>query len=249
MSGEGIQAGLHCWRDHFSHRESDLHEPHCQPARNAAEDRGIRARRSILLRREKYGAIHQFVANELCTCFKNHSLPEGGTLIRYPSDIGITGTVFREEKAAASLRGKREKNFHQIDNSGSYSEIRNFLFVPMYGLNGTKTGVVQFFNKSRGTPTESDLETVRPYQRLAGVLLQNMVEMNTAIDVSMNMRTVLESLARKTSSDETQGLEYQFGMNKVQQRLLKIGEIVSEKLEKRVVAFQNAISPSKKDAS
>ncbi len=152
--------------------------------------------------------------------------------------IGITGEVFRSQKPVISLKGKKEKNFHEVDNMGSYTELRNFVFVPMHGIGGTKVGVLQLFNKRDGEPDETDLDALRPYERLAGQMMQNVIELNIAIDMEINVRKVLDELGQKTALDEVQELEYNFGMNKVQKRLLKLQDLISDKLERRLTRFQ-----------
>ena len=58
-----------------------------------------------------------------------------GTIIMFPSSIGITGKVFKEGKVYYSNDASRDGKFsHDIDNLSPISEIYNFLIAPVYGF-------------------------------------------------------------------------------------------------------------------
>jgi len=184
----------------------------------------------------------------LCTCFKSHYAAGIKTLIRYPINIGITGTVFREEKPIISLKGKKEKNYDEIDSTGSYGELSNFIFMPMYSFNNTKNGVLQFFNKKYGEPCDEDLSILKPYQKLIGMMIQNLIELNTTMDIGINMKNVLKNIEKKTALDELQEMQYQFGMNNVLKKLQNIDEIVCDKFGKRAEKFEEIYEKNIKKA-
>ena len=119
-------------------------------------------------------------------------------LTEYPDDTGITGKVFKENHPILSFVGKREPGFHEIDNIGEYVEIHDFLFAPTYGFNNVKNGIIQVFNKKGGTLNENDIKTLKPYQKLVGMLIENTLELNKAIDLDINFKRILDMLGKKT---------------------------------------------------
>eukprot|EP00826_Nyctotherus_ovalis_P058940 TRINITY_DN8153_c0_g1_i2.p1 TRINITY_DN8153_c0_g1~~TRINITY_DN8153_c0_g1_i2.p1 ORF type:complete len:330 (+),score=91.02 TRINITY_DN8153_c0_g1_i2:309-1298(+) len=137
---------------------------------------------------------NHIVANELCTCFQSHYKAGMRNLIKYPDDTGITGMVFKEDTHVISLKGKREKNFHELDNIEAYGEIKDFLFMPTYGYNGTKNGVMQLYNKRQGKPDEVEVKRLENYQKLLGVMMENVVDFDKAIDIEMNVMNILSYL-------------------------------------------------------
>ena len=139
------------------------------------------------------------IGEELCTCFQSHYKAGMRNLIRYPDDIGITGKVFKEDVCVISLKGKKEKNFHELDNIEAYGEIKNFLFMPIYGYNGIKNGVMQLFNKKQGKLDEEEIKNLKPYQKLVGIIIENIIDFDKAIDIEMNVKSILNHLGNTTT--------------------------------------------------
>lgn len=128
------------------------------------------------------------------------------SLIRYPVGIGIAGSVFKENKIVISQKGKGEKNFYEIDNVGTYAEIKNFIFMPTYGLGGKANGVVQFYNKKGEELNQDQIEILKPYQKLLGHMIEHLLELNAAMDISMCINQVIDAMNDKTYINESEVL-------------------------------------------
>ena len=86
-------------------------------------------------------------------------------VISCPKTIGITGSVFRKQKAYFTNLGQREPRFNfDIDAVSTYANVKNALFLPIYGMNEKPLGVMQFINKSSSQPiNESDIVYIYIY--------------------------------------------------------------------------------------
>ena len=71
------------------------------------------------------------------------------------------------------------------------------MFVPSYGFENQKNGMIQLLNKKIGNPLVSDLQFIKPYQKLIGMLIQNVVDSNRIIDISINLKKNLIKIRRK----------------------------------------------------
>jgi phosphoserine phosphatase len=106
-------------------------------------------------------------ANELYS-----EVATGGQEIRFPADRGIAGeaaqhlSVINVPDAYADPRFNRE-----IDKTTGF-RTRSILTLPMIGLDGQLTGVLQVLNKASGPFTADDEELARTLGALAGVALQ-----------------------------------------------------------------------------
>lgn len=168
------------------------------------------------------------VANELCTCIKSNTKAGGKDLARYADDIGITGRVFKEAEYVMSVKGKKEANFHEIDNMASYVEMSNFLFIPTYGFKSQKNGVIQLFNRKIGNPGESDLQSVKPYQKLVGMLIEGVMEANRIMNIDMNLRKVLNQLRERTGVYNREEFSYTLAITNLEVVVDNLQRIIKE---------------------
>jgi hypothetical protein len=82
---------------------------------------------------------------------------EGGNIIKFPPQMGISGQVFKNKSIFISNKGKHEPGFDpDIDNVCTAPNIKNFVFLYIYGSNAKPMGIIQFYNKKEGKITESD---------------------------------------------------------------------------------------------
>ena len=179
------------------------------------------------------------VANELCTCMKSNLKTDETCLMRYPDDIGITGKIFKNDGYYISFKGRKEMNFHEIDNVGNYAEIKNFLFLPTYGFNGQRNGIIQLFNKKKGNPDEHDIQHLKPYQKLIGMLMHNVIESNRIIDIDMNIRRILLQLGDKTQKYNKEHSRYSSAIDNLEfvvenlQKILKENEMAKSDIVRK----------------
>eukprot|EP00826_Nyctotherus_ovalis_P022081 TRINITY_DN17232_c0_g1_i14.p4 TRINITY_DN17232_c0_g1~~TRINITY_DN17232_c0_g1_i14.p4 ORF type:complete len:163 (+),score=32.44 TRINITY_DN17232_c0_g1_i14:1372-1860(+) len=142
--------------------------------------------------------------------------------------MGITGKVFKEAEYVMSVKGKRETNFHEIDNMASYVEMRNFLFIPTYGFKDQKNGVIQLFNRKIGNPSESDLQSVKSYQKLVGMLIEGVMESNRIMNIDMNLRKVLNQLRESTRVYKREEFSYTLAITNLEIVVDNLQKIIKE---------------------
>jgi hypothetical protein len=79
-------------------------------------------------------------------------------IANFPSTIGVTGQTIRDLEIRVCQNTKREAFFNNdIDNVHSLSQVKNFLFGPIYGIDGDVVGVVQLLNKIDSEITNHDI--------------------------------------------------------------------------------------------
>lgn len=142
------------------------------------------------------------------TCSRSNYKAGIKNLVKYPDNTGITGAAFQKNSYIISLKGKKEKNFHELDNIESYGEIKNFIFMPMYTFNDTKNGVIQLFNKKQGKPDDQDIQNIKPYQKLIGIMIQNSIDINRVIDIEMNIKKIINFLKETTTIFQKEEFRY-----------------------------------------
>lgn len=114
-----------------------------------------------------------------------------------------------------SYKGTRENDFSEIDNADYSGEIRNFVFIPTYGFDSKANGVIQLFNKAQGAPSESELEKLRPYQRLVGIAMQSVKEGNRVMNIGAKMQSLLQSMSEQTASYQLAELGYSSSLDQL----------------------------------
>jgi len=144
------------------------------------------------------------VANELCTYLDNNNIPECETLLRYPTSEGLTGKVFNTDSIIISHKGMSSENSSEIDNADI--EIRDFTFMPTYGFDNTRNGVLQLFNRLQGGINNN--EALKYYQKLIGLIMQNVKEGDKAMNIGLRMKGLLESLKDKTNIYQLNEVKY-----------------------------------------
>lgn len=169
------------------------------------------------------------LAHELCTSFHADYKAGNRNLIRYPDNTGITGKSFTDESCIISFKGKKENNFHEIDNIESYGEIKNFIVMPTYGNGDEKNGMMQLYNKKQGKIDDQEIENLKPYQRFVGLIMQNVLDIDRAIDIEMNIKNILDFLKDNTTLFLKEEIRYSSALDDIkialenfQQLLLKL---------------------------
>ena len=136
--------------------------------------------------------------------------------------------MLKEEGYVISLKGRKEVNFEEIDSPGTYAELHNFIFLPTYGFNSHKNGVIQLFNKKRGEPKERDVKMIKPYQQLVGMLMQNVLEANIVVDININVRSILKELGEKTGNYYREELNYTTAVNNLKSSIENLMKILKD---------------------
>lgn len=69
-------------------------------------------------------------------------------IIRYPSNIGLTGLAIQKKELITSSKGFKDIRFAtEVDNYINCSKISSVLIGPMLDKNGSIKGVIQLINK------------------------------------------------------------------------------------------------------
>ena len=103
-------------------------------------------------------------------------------ILKFPSNTGITGEVFTESKIIYQNGEKLERNFFDLDNFESHARINSFVFLPLYGYQHKTVGVLQLYNRKLGPISEDDLKPLKAVQTTIGLILENTIELNSALD-------------------------------------------------------------------
>ncbi|MGA1845299.1 MAG: sigma 54-interacting transcriptional regulator [bacterium] len=75
--------------------------------------------------------------------------------LRFPSDSGIAGWVFREKKPALVNDVANDERFYHVVDEITKTQTQSILCVPLYGTN-SPLGVIEAVNKKSGPFTEDD---------------------------------------------------------------------------------------------
>lgn len=106
-------------------------------------------------------------ANELYS-----EMATGGRAIRFPADRGIAGEAAQRRSVINVPDAYADPRFNQEIDKTTGFRTRSILTLPMTGLDGELTGVLQLLNKRGGPFTSDDEERARTLGALAGVALQ-----------------------------------------------------------------------------
>lgn len=96
----------------------------------------------------------------------------GGKQIRFPSNLGIAGEVFRDGAVVNVPDAYSDARFNQSIDKQTGFRTRNILTCPLVGFDGKRVGVVQVLNKRRGGFSDWDVELVKTLGAQAGVAIQ-----------------------------------------------------------------------------
>lgn len=96
----------------------------------------------------------------------------GGKQIRFPSNLGIAGEVFRDGAVVNVPDAYADPRFNQAIDKQTGFRTRNILTCPLVGFDGLRVGVVQVLNKRDGAFTDWDVQLVRTLGAQAGVAIQ-----------------------------------------------------------------------------
>jgi len=145
--------------------------------------------------------LNNIIGNQLCSYPKSNYIEGTETLIKYPSDIGLTGKVFKDNKWMMSNIGKEERGFHAIDTMEYHRPVKNFIFAPTYGFRKEKNGVIQLFNKKEEV-NEEEVNRLKPYQHLFGMIMQSLLEADKAVNIELDIKKIVESIKAPSNIKE-----------------------------------------------
>lgn len=138
------------------------------------------------------------IANELCTCFTSHYMAGSKALLRFPSNNGISGTAFTEDKIITKCGEKLDK-FSDLDNVGAFATIKDCVFIPLHGAENKKVGVLQVFNKKEGTIDKNEIKSLSNLDHALAKIVQNTQELNEALDFMVSAKLSTAKILQHTS--------------------------------------------------
>ena len=115
-----------------------------------------------------------------------------------PDSLGITGeTLKKGELVCYQQEGKKELliPLHKdVDNIRSVQELRNLVFVPLYGEFSNRTvGIMQLVNKkSKSGVSKHDLSLMKPISKFLGACAENISLSNAAVRIAVDIRNSIE---------------------------------------------------------
>lgn len=123
-------------------------------------------------------------------------------MVRFPSALGISGTVCTNNKIIVRNTELSGKSLADVDNSANFTLVRNCAFFPLYGRDEKVVGVLQLYNKKDGEIEKTEVQSIKFYQKLFGVILQNTIEYNEAIDLMLCVRLTSNKLMDQVTARE-----------------------------------------------
>lgn len=141
--------------------------------------------------------------NALCSCFVNHYIVNENAVMKFPTDSGISGKVFTENRAIYLNGEKLEKRFADIDNTESCNLIHSFIFAPLYSTEGKMNGILQLYNKKKGNVSKADLKGLELLQNTLGRLLDSVIELNDALDFMLMAKMTITNIIKQTNFQAT----------------------------------------------
>ena len=145
------------------------------------------------------------LANELCTWTLEPNSNKLKSEIRFSPSGGLSGCAFTEGRIIYQNGAKLEKNFSNSDNEFSLGGITSFIFVPLYGCNNIKTGVLQLYNKKIGNIDDKDIEKLNSLKIILGLAIESSIEINDALDSILSAKHMTEKLVEHTTKSNNSG--------------------------------------------
>ena len=147
----------------------------------------------------KQGTFFIHIDQTLRTYFTNNFMGNNQDMMKFPCDSGMSGTAFKEERVIFLNGKKLETNLSDLDNTGSYCTIHSFAFIPTYGINNKKNGILQLYNKKIGSITKNDLKEYSIMQSILGRILDNVMELNEALDFMLLAKLTMAKIINNTT--------------------------------------------------
>ena len=129
--------------------------------------------------------------------YKNILDKESGTILKLddcPTNSGIAGIAFTENRAVYGVVGRTKYLFQEIDHVVMNGDVLNFLFLPLYGYNEDLVGILELVNRKGGLPDENELEKFDVYQRSIGLMIKHIEEIYTTRFASDSLSKIMKYL-------------------------------------------------------
>jgi len=115
--------------------------------------------------------------------------------IRFPSHIGIAGSVFTAGETINIPDAYKDPRFNQeVDKKTGYT-TRSILCMPVRNKEGKTLGVVQVLNKKDGPFTRTDENRLRAFSAQASISIENAKLFDDVLNMKNYNESMLESLS------------------------------------------------------
>ena len=93
-----------------------------------------------------------------------------------------------------------------LDNVISYPNIRSFVFIPIHGSDNKVIGVIQLYNKRYTEINENDVNYLKSLQKILGIILENVMYVNDALNFYINAKDTTTKLLSSISMEDNKTL-------------------------------------------
>jgi adenylate cyclase len=115
--------------------------------------------------------------------------------IRFPSHLGIAGSVFTTGETVNIPDAYKDQRFNQeVDKKTGYT-TRSILCMPVKNKEGKTLGVVQVLNKKDGPFTKKDENRLRAFSAQASISIENAKLFDDVLNMKNYNESMLESLS------------------------------------------------------
>ncbi|MCX5812343.1 MAG: GAF domain-containing protein [Proteobacteria bacterium] len=115
--------------------------------------------------------------------------------IRFPSHLGIAGSVFTKGETVNIPDAYKDPRFNQeVDKKTGYT-TRSILCMPVKNKEGKTLGVVQVLNKKDGPFTKKDENRLRAFSAQASISIENAKLFDDVLNMKNYNESMLESLS------------------------------------------------------
>ena len=115
--------------------------------------------------------------------------------IRFPSHLGIAGSVFTTGQTINIPDAYQDKRFNQeVDKKTGY-RTKSILCMPVINREGRTLGVTQVLNKKGGPFTEQDEKRLRSFSAQAAISIENAQLFDDVLNMKNYNESILESLS------------------------------------------------------
>jgi adenylate cyclase len=115
--------------------------------------------------------------------------------IRFPSHLGIAGSVFTSRETVNIPDAYADPRFNQAVDKKTGYRTRNILCMPVINKNGTAIGVIQVLNKNGGPFTQLDENRLRAFSSQASIAIENAQLFEEVLRVKNYNESILKSLS------------------------------------------------------
>ncbi len=130
----------------------------------------------------------------------------GRSVIRFPSHLGIAGSVFTTGETINIPDAYADKRFNQeVDKKTGY-KTENILCMPVVNKQGERLGVMQVLNKRGGPFTAMDERRLKAFSSQAAIAIENAKLFEDVINMRNYNESILQSMSNGVVTLDADGV-------------------------------------------